>query len=279
MVRHCAAATLALFSGLAFGQGTVSDFDGVGDTNITLQQFNSDPGPSIEAAGGNPGGFLQIAPSAFSQMNFATFDQTEIGAPSASTFRFDFRFDQLVIGGADGISFDYYNTALFPANGNIGVVFPFFPEDPAAAGVLGFGFDTWNNGTIFDTVPATGFDYSEISVFYNGSLISRVDDTRALPVPLNLKDGVFHTVTGEVDFVGGTVTLSVDGNAIFTNLAVPGLAPFEHRNGFAGFTGGASQRSSIDNVSVLVPEPAAISLLALGGLAGVAGRRRHSCRP
>ena len=75
-------------------------------------------------------------------------------------------------------------------------------------------------------------------MFYNGSLISRVDDTRLLPVPFNLKDGVFHTVTGDVDFVGGTVNLSVDGNAIFANLAVPGLAPFEHRNGFAGFTGG-----------------------------------------
>ena len=68
--------------------------------------------------------------------------------------------------------------------------------------------------------------------------------------------------------------MTVDGATIFNNVTVPGLAPAETRVGFAGRTGNANERASIDNVNVqYVPEPASAALLGLCGLL-MLGRRR-----
>ena len=260
-----------LLSGPAFGQ-TVASFDGGADSPLTLQAFGEPPPPSVVAAGGNPGGFLQLTNNVNSQNNWATFDRTNAGAAPRSNFALQFRMDNLGGGGADGFSFNYYPTANFGAAGGLGSA-PFTAEDPAGPGVLGFGFDTWGNGAPMDANDLQS-NYSEISVFFNGALVGRVDDTRVLGAPLNLKDGAWHTAAGTVDFQGGTVTLTVDGTPIFSNLSLPGLTPFESRIGLAGRTGGANERTSIDNLSVqYVPEPGSAFGLALAGTLLLARRR------
>ena len=74
--------------------------------------------------------------------------------------------------------------------------------------------------------------------------------------------------------------LNVDGKPVITDLAIPGLVPFESRIMFAARTGGENELAGIDNLNVgyIVPEPAA-GVLALIGfgvfcLLGLRGRTR-----
>jgi hypothetical protein len=229
---------------------------------------------------GLDGNFLLLTGPVNGQNNFATFDRSDAGTFATSDFRFDFLIAPDQTPSADGISFSYANTATYGTSGGIGAA-AFTPEDPAAAGVLGFGFDTWSNQGAFDNPDVdTGSDYSEISLFYDGNLILRVDDTRLLDPSLTLDDGNaatgegLHVATGSVDFAGGTASLQVDGNPIFTDVEVPGLVPFESRIMFAARTGGENEFAAVDNVLVnFTPEPAT-GLLALIGFALVLCRRR-----
>ena len=263
---------LPLLGSAAFG-ATIVAFEGAPtDTPFTLNQFGVAPGASVQTSGGNPGGYLQLTPGANDQNNWATFNRTD---PVSNVVNFSFQFQLIPVGagGADGISFFLLPTATYGLTGGVGSSL-FTPEDPAIAGVLGFGFDTWGNGGALDT-NGNGADYSEISIFWNGGLVSRIDDTRALPIPLNLKDGAWHTVNGAINFLTTNVTMTVDGNPIFTNQAVAGLVPYESRVGFAGRTGNANENAGVDNINVaFVPEPASLGALAIGSLVLLKRRRR-----
>ncbi|MEO6567249.1 MAG: PEP-CTERM sorting domain-containing protein, partial [Opitutaceae bacterium] len=248
------------------------------DTAIFLSNF-SDPnvangGPSLQPTGGNPGGFLQVTNNVNGQSNYGAFAQTD-AASAAATFTFQFRIDNLGANGADGISFILLPTATFGTTGSIANP-NIAPEDPLVAGALGFGFDTWGNAAPVDYVNPgeLGPNYSEISLFYNGALISRIDDTRTLTPSLNIKDGAWHTVTGDINFQSTLVSMNVDGNPMFSGEPVAGLAPYDSRVVFGGRTGGANERASIDNLNVqFVPEPGIIGAVAFGGL--LLGRRRR----
>ena len=260
-------------SGPSAYAATTANFDGGADTPSTLQTFRAptepEGGPTILTEGGNPGGFLRLTADVNGQNNYASFDRSDAGTFALSTFSFQFR-----IGGvgpsADGFSFSFADTSMHGVSG--GLAGPIYggPEDPAAAGSLGFGFDTWSNQGAFDNpnVP-TGSDYQEISLFYNGGLVQRIDDTRLLTTPLTLDDGNWHTASGNINFEAGTASLSVDGTAVFSDVAVAGLTPFESRIIIAGRTGGENSDQDIDNIDVqFVPEPstALLGLLGLGGL-------------
>jgi MYXO-CTERM domain-containing protein len=271
---------LSLCAGISMNSAyaaTVATFEGaVTDTPVNLQQFGGGSGPVISPTGGNPGGYLQITSAANDKHNWATFDRSDAGTFSRSTFSFDFRIAIGTVPSADGFSFSYADTAIHGVSGNI-VAAPFTAEDPAAAGILGFGFDTWSNQGVHDNpnVP-TGSDYQEISVFWNGAVVQRIDDTRLLETPLLLDDGAWHHVDGAVDFDAALVTLNVDGNEIFTDVAIPGLTPFESRIMFAARTGGENEDAGIDNLNVLfVPEPSVSLLAGLLGLGGLLFWRRR----
>jgi hypothetical protein len=266
----------ALFAGKAVA-ATIVTFEPGTPAPYTLQTRQDAPGPTVESFGGNPDGFLQLTANINSQHNFVPFDQSDPGTHNFSTFSFQFRIDNLGSGGADGFSFSYLDTSIFGTVG--GLTGGFFPvaEDPASLAVLGFGFDTWGNGAPNDA-GATDANYSEITLFYDGTIISRIDDTRVLPTPFDLKDGAWHTVNGVVNFRDAKVSMQVDGNPIFTEVTVPDLVPFDSRIMFAGRTGGANERKSIDNVNVewgAVPEPGTAALLGLGCFL-MARRRRDT---
>lgn len=247
---------------------------GAGDTPVFLSQYGLAPGPTIDAVGGNPGGVLSVTidTAAGGLQNGAAFDRTQTGTVPRVDFSFQFQLVAPRTPSADGFHFILLNTANFGiagAGANLG-------EDPALTGVLGFGFDTWSNQGAFDNpaVP-TGSDYQEISLFFNGALIQRIDDTRLLTPALLLDDGVYHTATGNFNFAAATASLTVDGNAVMTNVAVPGLTPFESRVQFGGRTGGETENALIDNVNVqFVPEPSVLGALALGSLVALRRRRR-----
>lgn len=254
----------------------IATFDSAADSPYNLQSFGADV-PTIEPNEGNPGSFLQLTTTVLSQNTAAVFDLTDPGTFPRITFSFDFRCDLLGGGGADGFSFNFFDTSRYQTSGPfLSQPFPTTgPEDPVAAGVLGIGFDTWGNANVYD-VGGSGENYSEISLFYNSRAIKRIADTRTLPTgAFNLKDGAWHTVTGVVDFLRGTLTMDVDTTSIFADQRITGLAQFENRIGFNGRTGGSNERTSIDNIQVFyaIPEPGAAALLAIGGL--LAARRRR----
>jgi len=250
--RTLVLAVLAAFSAAPLFAATVNDFEG-GGTPVSLEIFSgtTTPGATIEPTGGNPGGFLQLTDAVNDQHTWATFDNTDAGTFPLSQFNFDFLIDPTATGpSADGFSFSYADTATFGTTGGIGAA-PFTAEDPAASGILGFGFDTWSNEGTWDTPGiGTGSDYQEISVFWDGMLIERIDDTRLLGTPLVLDDATWHEVSGVVNFAAATVSLSVDGQAIFSGLSLPGLVPFESRIMFAARTGGENELVAIDNLLV-----------------------------
>jgi hypothetical protein len=275
VICSLSACVMLAVSALDLRAGTTFTGD-PGDSPYTLQQFGDPPGPLVAPTGGNPGGVLVLSEAVNSQHNWATFDVAESGP--AATFRFDFRIEAPNTPSADGISFTLANTSVVGASGPLGAP-PFTAEDPALASSLGIGFDTWSNQGAFDdpNVP-TGSDYQEISVFWNGALVNRIDDTRLLPTPLTLDDAQWHSVAGNVDFAGGTLDLVVDGQTIHSGLSIPGLTAYESRVMFAARTGGENEQALVDNVNVqYVPEPATglMALIFAGTWLGFARRRRH----
>jgi hypothetical protein len=270
-IKPTALLSLLPFLGSTALAATIVNFDGGAGTTFTLNQFGAAPGASLQTVGGNPGGYMQLTPASNDQNNWMTFDKTDPVSPIVN-FKFDFQAIPGGAGGADGFSFNLLPTATQGTTGGVGFSL-FTPEDPVFAGVLGFGFDTWGNGGTLDA-NGNSADYSEISLFFNGTLVKRIDDTRLLPVFLNLKDGAWHTVNGTVNFLTTIVNMTVDGNPIFTNEPVAGLAPYESRVSFAGRTGNANENLGIDNINVqFVPEPTAIGALAIGGLVLLKRRR------
>jgi len=267
---------LVLLNAPAWAASTTALFDGGVNSTFTLQTFGDPGGASVVATGGNPGGFLQLTPNVNGQNNWAVFDRTQVGTVPQITFGFQFRFTNLGAGGADGFSFALLPTSTQGTTGGVGTPL-FTPEDPALAGTLGLGFDTWGNGAPNDA-NANNDNYSEISLFFNGGLVFRVDDTRALATgAFNLKDGAWHSVNGTVNFTGSSLTMSVDGTTLMNNVAVPGLAAYESRVAFAGRTGGANETTSIDNINVaFVPEPTSLGLLGVSSIALLGWRRRRS---
>ena len=259
---------------------TVASFNGGADTPVALQAFGDiNFPPNIQPAGGFSGGYLQVTSPNNSEHNWATFDRTDVGTYPSANFSFRFKLQAGATPTADGMSFSFASTTNYGTSGGIGGA-PFTAEDPNAAGILGFGFDTWSNhggvelNSPDDPAQPQGSNYEEISVFYNGALVNRINDTRVLATPLTLDDGLWHAVTGTVNFAGGTISLSVDGNSIHNGLAVPGLVPFESRIMFAGRTGGENEDAGIDDLNVTwVPEPGAAALGLVGFLTFLRRRR------
>ncbi|HWB02679.1 MAG TPA: hypothetical protein VG796_06605 [Verrucomicrobiales bacterium] len=275
---HLLGAAFSLFIAAGSFAATTATFNGGADTPVNLQVFGDPGGPSIQPAGGLTGGYLELSGAVNAQHNWATFDRTDIGTSPRADFSFSFKITAPVTPSADGFSFSFANTANYGSVGGV-LAPPFTAEDPAATGILGFGFDTWSNnggqGGFDDPLQPQSSDYHEVSLFYNGAMLNRIDNTRLLATPLFLDDGNWHNVTGSVDFLGGRVSLSVDGQALYNSFAVPGLVPFESRIMFAARTGNENEIAAIDNLNVLwVPEPATAGLGLLAG-ALLLGRRRR----
>jgi hypothetical protein len=242
----------ALLSVVAIAN-TTANFDNDNDSSYLLQALGQNQTyPEIQKEDGSDNSFLQLNAAHGSQDNWIVFDRSDEGKFANSSFSFSFRLDQLTSlgwGGADGFSICFLSTDIFGASSGFSES-TFHAEDPAALGILGIGFDTFNNGDVFEAPGPFGSNYSEISLFFNGNLITRVNDTRLLPLPFNLKDDKWHEVRGTIDYANHRVSMKVDDSEVFSSVSVTGLAPVESRVAFGGRTGAGYERTSIDNVSV-----------------------------
>ena len=151
-----------------------------------------------------------------------------------------------------GFSADF-NFMLFDAEGGNppadGFSFNFGAINPGDAGSEeGFGtglsieFDTWNN-----TDGEAGFNVAVDNVDVEGGFVNMP----SVPV-----DGQFHKARIEYNYIDeeGTISLLIDGETIFDNLAVPGFEPTGALNyAFAGRTGGATETVLIDDLLISAP--------------------------
>lgn len=258
---------------------TTAQFDGGADTPYTVGIFGPPPGPVIGSGNGPDGSdALQVTTDALGgQANTVAFDRTIVGAQPVVPFSFDFRLGPQAAS-ADGFSFALLPTSTFGTSGTVG--FAGLDEDPDFAGQLAFGFDTWGNGGAFDGPIGAGgnSDYTDISLFWNGSLIASHGGLGGAPDPrlmgLTIDDDLWHRVNGTVNFGAGTVSMTVDAFSIFNNVAVPGLAAYEYRLGIGARTGGEDENAFFDNIVVGIPEPSVTGLAALGLC--LLGRRRRN---
>ncbi len=257
---------------------TTAKFDGGADTPWTPGIFGALPGPFIGSGNGPDGSdAIQLTTDGVNgQGNTVAFDRTIIGGQAVVPFSFDFRLGPTAAS-ADGFSFALLPTSAFGTTGAAN--FAALDEDPDFAGMLAFGFDTWGNGAPFDGAFGGGgnSDYTDISLFWNGALISSHGGAGGAPDPrgmgLTIDNDLWHSVNGTINFGAGTVSMTVDAFSIFNNVAVPGLAAYEYRLGIGARTGGEDENAWFDNIVVGIPEPtsAALGLLGLGFLA----RRRR----
>ena len=255
---------------------TVAKFNGgATDTPFVLAKLGDGAAAAVTAGVGPDGtAALEITTSGINgQANTAGFARADVGAPNSFPFSFQFKAGPTAAS-ADGFSVSFLPTTAV-ASGGYGTsgAIPFLSEDPAAANVLAFGFDTWGNGAPNDGPNGAGgsSDYNDISLFWDNKLIAAELDPRAKG--LTIDDNNWHTASGTIDMLGAKVTLKVDALTIFNNVAVPGLKPYEYRLGIGGRTGGENENAWFDNINVGVPEPASSGLAAMG-LCFLARRRR-----
>lgn len=243
---------------------TTAYFDGGPDTPWTATSNLANP-PAI-ASGQGVGGSdaLQLAYTQAGHTTTAGFNLANPGPQSVVPFSFQFRVNAPVNPSADGFSFSLMPTSAVGTSGAV----PYLGEDPAMAGTVAFGFDTWGNGGVdLPFGPGGNTDYNDVSIWYSGTQYG-VIDPRTLGVTLD--NDTWHTASGYVDMVAATASISLDGIPML-NVALPGLTPYEYRVGFGARTGDQNENVYIDNL--IVPEPATFSLAGLGLL--LLGRRRR----
>jgi hypothetical protein len=134
---------------------------------------------------------------------------------------------------ADGIGFGLLSIPDYSASG----AGPPISEEPDLTNSVGIGFDIYDNGE-------TPCGNNHISLHWNSAFVTRVCS------PVDLADDTWHHVTAVIDMAAGTVSVSISGQAVYTNTPLPGLVPYAGRVAFGARTGGATSNEDIDNVSV-----------------------------
>ncbi len=218
---------------------------------LRLDQFGSDPGPSIDP-GGWDGNFCRLTEAVNSQSNSLSFNQAiDMTGNTYAAAAFEFRIDNGP-GGADGFGVALLDTAIHGADATNPA--PGFSEEPNLAGSLGVGFDTFNNaGT--DEPDLNASEPNSVSLHYDGQLLEHVSiaDT---DIPL------FETADPATVFVANIFVQFGDGDPLVTvnivgggsaiapilDVPVPGLTPYEFRLAFHGRTGGANANQDLDNI-------------------------------
>jgi hypothetical protein len=190
-----------------------------------VNDFSSSVGSaSLFGAAVLDSGNVRLTDNINGQLGSLVIDDLVLGGAVASfTATFDLQTGPGSIPPADGISFNF---GQLP---NIAV-----GEEGTGDG-LTISFDTFDNG-----LP----DHIGIDVLLNGTVVAS-DGTNPFT------NGVFVPVSVVFD-ADGTLDLTFDGAAIFTNLPTGFTPATGDRFGFGGRTGGSKEENRIDNVSIFV---------------------------
>ena len=209
--------------------GTVQNFDGGGSQYKAYSYRTGDPNAQIVDAGGN--NVLRLLSSVNDQSNGVAFDRSNAGLYG----RIEADWDFSMLAGADGGAFALINTGL---NGTSGIG-PYLGEEPNVSQTFAIGFDVYNN-------------INDISLHWNGAQVAQVGTYDYRGAGLKHAHAIIDYVAG-----GANVTLDIDGNPIFTNQFIAGMAHYESRVGFGGRTGGVNTTFDLDNVNVQWSNPIA----------------------
>jgi hypothetical protein len=211
-----------LTTGLTVSAGTLTnDFNSGVPPGVAL--YGS---ATVLATGGVDGGCLQLTPAANSQFAGFIINDLEGGAMIGS---FIATFQVSVGGGtaqpADGFSFNFAGDL---PNGAI-------TEEGAGTGLT----------TEFDTYPNGGPDNVGIDLKWGGAEFI----TTAMDISQLTNYPAYYPVSIELT-TNGTMNVSYNGNAIYTEQAIPGFTNLAGRFGLGARTGGANEICRIDNLSI-----------------------------
>src|SRR6266545_1769453 len=234
---------LALLGGPGLAMAATTQNFGGGGTEYVTSACSAVPAPVILDGGpGGAGKFLRLVragdPSGLISVAFRYSDR---GAFTTVTAQFDFRIiPASATSRADGLGFILLNTAPGDVSGGSCQG----SEEANAPGSLGIGFDVYQNPA--DTSA------NEVSVHYNNAVVGQFS---AGTIDLASGGWIHARIVARPG--GGlsdvSVFLTPEGGAevaVASNLAVPGLVPFESRAYFVARTGGQSADHDIANVSV-----------------------------
>jgi len=137
----------------------------------------------------------------------------------------------------------------------------------------GFGLDVLDQN---DNIIASLFTKTSVSgqndlVVTNGT--STPDTTVAGPAGAGLPDNTWGTYHMELNFNNDTFTVFVNGNAASATYAMNSLAG-NQIGGIAFATDGSGTNTAFFDSLSVVPEPASVGMVSLGGLLMLAKRRR-----
>lgn len=219
---------------------TFQDFDSPGSAYV-LSQDALPPAAQI-LPGGATGNFLRLAVAQTQNANAIGFDRSGAGVACAATVDFDFRITRPASGtSGHGIMLSLLDTARYGLSGAKGC-----HEDCNLAGVLAFGFDTYQ-GPFASGDP----NNNHVSVHWQTSTVAQVDATPAV----DLDSGAWIHAQMRVDFANAhvSVDLTPSGGATTTlidHLPVPGLAPFESRLNLMARSNNQIADHDVDNLSL-----------------------------
>jgi hypothetical protein len=205
---------------------TVQDFQNPGTTYTPSQTGTAIP-PTVLTGGPSGGNFLRlITASDTPGTNSIAFDRSDSGAFTQIVADFDFRMNPGT-GQGQGMGFALLSTAAYDKTG--AVAGP--AEEPNLTGSLGVGFDIHQ-----DTGDVSA---NEVSVHFNNAVLQQVD-AGAIALAGNqwIHAHIVIRPGGGFSDVSVILTPASTGTPVtlISNLAVPGLAPYEGRAYFAART-------------------------------------------
>ena len=223
-----ALAVAATFAATAMAGSFTSDFSNPNQTGFTLvgNAATRPDGSTFEPV--IQDGHLVLTWQEISEQATIFLDDLDGGAAIESfTAKFKLQIGPGSGNPADGVAF------VFAPDLDISTS---FGEGGAGTGLM-VVFDTYDNGS--GEAPA-------IDVFYGGATAA-VATTKVAKA--DLVTGVFEDVTIQLNR-NGTLNVSHKGNIIYTNLVIPGFAPTNGVFAIGARTGGESEATYLDDLSI-----------------------------
>jgi hypothetical protein len=223
---------------------TFQDFLNPGGTSYLTSVSGTVPVPSVQAGGPGGGNFIRLIQGIdTSSTNSIAFDRSDPGGFTQATVDFDFRMTPGTTPCGEGFGFALLSTAAYGKTGAVSGA----AEEPAFTGSLGVGFDIHQDA-------APDLNSNHLSIYFDNLPVLQIDASTVIPVMAN---GQWHHARIVVRPGGGfsdvSILLTPSGGVqapLVSNVAVPGLSPYEARAYFAARNSTLTADHDVANVQV-----------------------------